>query len=371
MFNRKFNSSCLKWTYPALKLTSFETFPADQRIYSFFLPSMKNDTLFKIFMCHALQRGLSAPCFSHSDCLRTEICKWNPSAVELAGTCVATLLQKENTNRRHTILGRTRRKLLSDEVFDNKKTSRETRDLNSDEYDEHQHGDDRNDELQVSHRIPQASYPLPHKTPIQNNHHHDEGVDRTDDIVIDHFDEKGLPVVVITEDNRDKHAEIDTSKDYYVFGEEDDKNNPDSETKTESIVYDYVDGSEVDDGGGSDEERKEVVVDLKGRQINPGIKSIFKNPWGFQPLKAKPAEDMMDGGDDEYLNDDAQVYGVGDHKHVGTRFKHTDLTGTKIETDVGVDQFRERQQPHSLVSADHSKIALPGLLTKDLEAHNY
>lgn len=178
--------------------------------------------------------------------------------------------------------------------------------------------DKQNVKSQVTRLLPQASYPLHHKLPVQNDHEEDE-------IVIDHFDEKGLPVVVITEDNRDQHAEIDTSKDFYVFGEEVGDNIPYAKAKTESIVYDYVDGSDVYDGGDDDEgEGKEVVIDLKGGKIHPGIQTIFSNPWGIEPIKTiqRPVDDMVDDDDEEYLNDDVQVYGVGDHQQVEPRFRH-------------------------------------------------
>lgn len=364
------------------------------------------------------KRLASSPCLSHSDCLRTQICEWNPTVVELVGTCVTASLHHGRSDQRYRNVerpGRTRKKVLSNDVDDDRKVSRSRQARDSElDSDHHQHDDDgvrrRNDypdypngevvpkvstnrgnveekgdkidffgdfendkqnvKSQVTRRLPQASYPLHHKLPVQN----DKDINHEDEIVIDHFDEKGLPVVVITEDNRDQQAEIDTSKDFYVFGEEVDDDIPDAKAKTESIVYDYVDGSDVYDAGDDDDgEGKEVVIDLKGGKIHPGIQTIFSNPWGIQPIKTipRPVDDMVDDEDEEYLNDDVQVYGVGDHQQVEPRFRHIDLTGMAIETDVGVDQFSDRQPAPRLTSADHTGIALPGLLTKDLDAHNY
>ena len=161
--------------------------------------------------------------------------------------------------------------------------------------------------------IPDGVFPLRHTISDDID---DEGV------VIDHFDDQGLPVVVITEDNHDSNADYDANKDVNVFGYE-------FETDDEDYIVDDVKSKNDDYDVEPNGDERGLIFDLMDDERRLGIASVFRNPWGFpstmtdlRSMNRVPSHD-----DDLYLTDDVEVYGAGDQRQGRLNFEHRTAGG--------------------------------------------
>ncbi|XP_072173732.1 uncharacterized protein [Diadema setosum] len=263
------------------------------------------------------------PCLSHSDCLPTQSCEWDPGIVELAGRCVSKAFFRP-WNSWHKRPLRARRRTA--------RSPSASASVDAPGIPVRAALPQENNFAEPPNKIPEVAFPIRPSA----------GIDSADDVVVDHFDEHGLPVVVITEDNRETLENYDAGKDFNVFAHLDDKveTHDTSDEKRKFVDYDERYGNQQDIEG-----RHDMAVDLVDERERLGAIPIFRSPWLMQPKTGIGELDQRttEGGDEDfYFNDDARVYGVGDDRNLvgGERptFEHrlTDYRGTGIEMDVGV-----------------------------------